>query len=126
MLDAFPKLYLNVQPTPYLCSSLSNHLHVCSICYVRVLGRPLFPAFDIELVEPYGKFLLKHYSENLSLVLQASPSNEIPRMRRFEEDMLWERIGLLENLLRGIQQGPNNNPFGWDEDEDEINEGLIL
>lgn len=104
---------------------LDGLFYIC-ICYVRVLGRPLFPAFDIELVEPYRKFLLKQYSENLSLVLQASPSNEIPRMRRFEEDMLWERIGLLENLLRGIQQGPNNNPFVWDEDEDELNEGLIL
>ncbi|XP_073125637.1 F-box protein At4g00755-like isoform X2 [Henckelia pumila] len=103
---------------------LDGLFYIC-ICYVRVLGRPLFPAFDVEPVEPYRKFLLKHYPKNLIFALQSSPSNEIPTMRRYEEEMLWERIGLLENLLRGIQQGPNN-PFIWDEDDDDINEGLIL
>lgn len=97
----------------------------CSVCYVRVLGRPLFPAFDMEILEPNGKFLLKYYPENLNCVLQNSSRNEIPHLRHLEEEMLWERIGLLEDLLRGIQQGPNN-PFVWEEDdEDGMNEGLV-
>ncbi|XP_075477574.1 F-box protein At4g00755-like isoform X2 [Primulina tabacum] len=116
--------YLQIELLGRVQTQEMDGLFYICICYVRVLGRPLFPAFDIELVEPDRKFLLKHYPENLSSVLQASPSDEIPNMRRFEEEMLWERIGLLENLLRGIQQGPNN-PFHWEEDEDDIN-GLIL
>ncbi|KAI3444606.1 hypothetical protein Pfo_001271 [Paulownia fortunei] len=99
--------------------------YIC-VCYVRVLGRPLFPAFDIEILEPCGKLLLKHYHEYLSSVLENSSSDDVPHLRRLEEEMLWERIGLLEDLLRGIQQGPNN-PFIWDEDDDDgINGGHVL
>ncbi|KAL0428931.1 UNVERIFIED_CONTAM: F-box protein [Sesamum radiatum] len=99
--------------------------YIC-VCYVRVLGRPLFPAFEMDMVEPDGKLLLKYYPENLTSVLQSSSSTEVPRLRHLEAEMLAERLGLLEDLLRGIQQGPNN-PFIWDEDEDdEINGGLVL
>lgn len=99
--------------------------YIC-VCYVRVLGRPLFPTFEMDMVEPDGKLLLKYYPENLTSVLQSSSSTEIPRLRHLEAEMLAERLGLLEDLLRGIQQGPNN-PFIWDEDDDdEINGGLVL
>ncbi|KAL0379582.1 UNVERIFIED_CONTAM: F-box protein [Sesamum angustifolium] len=99
--------------------------YIC-VCYVRVLGRPLFPAFEMDMVEPDGKLLLKYYPENLTSALQSSSSTEVPRLRHLEAEMLAERLGLLEDLLRGIQQGPNN-PFIWDEDdEDEINGGLVL
>ncbi|KAH6789502.1 F-box family protein [Perilla frutescens var. frutescens] len=99
--------------------------YIC-VCYVRVLGRPLFPAFDLEIVEPNGELLLKYQQEKLDCVLQNSSRNEVPHLRHLEEEMLWERIGLLEDLLRGIQQGPNN-PFVWDEDDEGgINGGLVL
>ncbi|KAL0397851.1 UNVERIFIED_CONTAM: F-box protein [Sesamum calycinum] len=99
--------------------------YIC-VCYVRVLGRPLFPAFEMDMVEPDGKLLLKYYPENLTSALQSSSSTEVPRLRHLEAEMLAERLGLLEDLLRGIQQGPNN-PFIWDEDDDdEINGGLVL
>lgn len=117
--------YLQIELLGRVQTQEMDGLFYICICYVRVLGRPLFPAFDIELVEPDRKFLLKHYPKNLSSVLQASPSNETPNMRLFEEEMLWERIALLENLLRGIQQGPNY-PFIWGEDEDDDINGLIL
>ncbi|KAK4418691.1 F-box protein [Sesamum alatum] len=99
--------------------------YIC-VCYVRVLGRPLFPAFEMDMVEPDRKLSLKYYPENLTAVLESSSSTEVPRLRHLEAEMLAERLGLLEDLLRGIQQGPNN-PFIWDEDEDdEINGGLVL
>lgn len=109
-----------------LCASHSRYWTLHSVCYVGVLGRPLFPAFGMEILEPYGKLLLKYYPEYLSSVLQNSSSNQVPHLLQLDEEMLLERIGLLEDLLRGIQQGPNN-PFIWDEDDDDgINGGLVL
>lgn len=80
----------------------------------------------MEILEPNGKFLLKYYPENLNCILQNSSRNKIPHLRHLEEEMLLERIGLLEDLLRGIQQGPYN-PLVWEEDEDDSmnNEGLV-
>ncbi|KAG8391765.1 hypothetical protein BUALT_Bualt01G0221000 [Buddleja alternifolia] len=94
--------------------------YIC-VCYVRARGRPVFPAFDIEMLDPYEKVLLKYYPENLSAVLQSYSSDEVPHLRHLEDEMLSERIRLLEDLLRGIREGPNNR-FVWDGGDD----GLVL
>ncbi|XP_042066308.1 F-box protein At4g00755-like isoform X2 [Salvia splendens] len=91
--------------------------YIC-VCYVRVLGRPLFPAFNMEILEPDGELLLKFYPKNLNCVLQNSSRDEIPELRHLEEKMLLDRIGLLEDLLRGIQEGPNH-ALALEEDDDE-------
>ncbi|KAL3814871.1 hypothetical protein ACJIZ3_016139 [Penstemon smallii] len=122
--------YLQIELLGRVQTQEMDGLFYLCVSYIRVLGRPLYPAFDIEILEPHGgKPLLKYYPENLSYVLKSSSSDEIPHLRHLEEEMLWERIGLLENLLRSIQQGPHN-PLVWDEDEEEeeeeINGGLIL
>lgn len=88
----------------------------CSICHVRVVGRPLYPAFDMEILEPSEKILLRYYPEFLSSITQDSSLNEVSHANHLEE-VLWERIGLLEDLLPAIQHGPLN-PNVWEEDDD--------
>ncbi|CAA3000508.1 Hypothetical predicted protein [Olea europaea subsp. europaea] len=101
--------------------------YIC-VCHVRVLGRPVHPAFDIEILEPHGKLLLKYYPEALSSVLKSVSSDEIPHMRQLEEKTMWERVSFLDILLRGIQHGPTNpGVLGDEEEEDEdMDEVLIL
>lgn len=101
--------------------------YIC-VCHVRVLGRPLYAAFDVEILEPHGKFLLKYSPEALSSVLKSTSSDEIPHMRQLEEKMMWDRVSLLEILLRGIQHGPNNPvvEVGGDEEDEDMDEVLIL
>ncbi|KAI3449161.1 hypothetical protein Pfo_005826 [Paulownia fortunei] len=117
--------YLQIELLGRVQRQATDGLFYICVCYARVLGRPLYPAFDMEIVEPYGKLLLTYYPENLNSLLQSSSGDEIPHLRRLEEEMLWERISLLENLLRGIQEGPNN-PFVWNEHGDAINRNFIL
>ncbi|KAL6569467.1 hypothetical protein OROMI_013981 [Orobanche minor] len=75
------------------------------VCFVRALGRSLFPAFDMEVLEPYGfkKLVLKHDLEKLSGLLESSSVEDILHSPHVEEEV-WGRIGLLEDLLRGFQQ----------------------
>ncbi|PIN16220.1 hypothetical protein CDL12_11130 [Handroanthus impetiginosus] len=114
--------YLQIELLGRVQTQETDGLFYICVCHVRVLGRPLFPAFDVDILEPDGKLLLKCYPENLCSVLKSSSINEVPHLRHLEEEMMWERIGLLGELL----QGPNN-PIIFDEDDDEeVNEGLVL
>ncbi|KAL2485377.1 F-box protein [Abeliophyllum distichum] len=72
--------------------------YIC-VCHVRVLGRPLYPAFHVEILEPHENFMLKYIPEALSSVLKSFSSDEIPLLRQLEDKMKWERVSLLENLL---------------------------
>uniref|UniRef100_A0A803PS45 F-box domain-containing protein n=1 Tax=Cannabis sativa TaxID=3483 RepID=A0A803PS45_CANSA len=40
-----------------------DDLYYICIAHVQIVGRPLLPTFDVEMHEPSGKCLLKHYSE---------------------------------------------------------------
>ncbi|KAL6499311.1 hypothetical protein OROHE_025974 [Orobanche hederae] len=83
---------------------IDDLFYIC-VCFVRALGRSLFPAFDMEVLEPYGfkKLVLKHDLEKLSGLLESSSVEDILHLPHVEEEM-WGQIGLLEDLLRGFQQ----------------------
>ncbi|KAL6494038.1 hypothetical protein OROGR_031947 [Orobanche gracilis] len=83
---------------------------LCSVCFVRALGRSLFPAFDMEVLEPYGfkKLVLKHDPEKLSDLLESSSGEDILHLPHVEEEM-WGRIGYLEELFHGFQQERDDN-----------------
>ncbi|KAL2460731.1 F-box protein [Abeliophyllum distichum] len=118
--------YLQIELLGRVQRQETDGLFYICVCHVRVLGRPLYPAFDVEILKPHENFLLKYIPEALSSVLKSFSRDEIPLLRQLEDKMKWERVSLLENLLRGIQHGPNN-PFGWgDEDDEELDEVLIL
>lgn len=95
----------------------------CSVCYVRVLGQSLSPAFDIQMAEQHGKFVLTYHPEKLPSILQATKDGA-PCLQLLEEEMLWDRIGLLEDLLRGMQGRPHHH-FAGNQVGDEINGGDV-
>ncbi|KAF4400788.1 hypothetical protein G4B88_001343 [Cannabis sativa] len=43
-----------------------DDLYYICIAHVQIVGRPLLPTFDVEMHEPSGKCLLKHYSETIT------------------------------------------------------------
>lgn len=53
----------------------------CSVDHVRVLGRPLYPAFDVVIIAPRGKLLLKYNPMAFSSVLKSVSIDEITHMR---------------------------------------------
>lgn len=43
-----------------LVSNLMHSIALCSVSYVQVVGQSLSPVFGVEILEPSGKFVLKH------------------------------------------------------------------
>ncbi|CAA3000513.1 F-box At4g00755-like isoform X5 [Olea europaea subsp. europaea] len=54
--------------------------YIC-VDHVRVLGRPLYPAFDVVIIAPRGKLLLKYNPMAFSSVLKSVSIDEITHMR---------------------------------------------
>ncbi|KAF4371794.1 hypothetical protein F8388_023107 [Cannabis sativa] len=54
-----------VIPVLFIKASLDDRV-ILSIAHVQIVGRPLLPTFDVEMHEPSGKCLLKHYSETIT------------------------------------------------------------
>lgn len=90
----------------------------CSVSHVQVIGRPLSPAFSVDIIETSGKFALKA----LSYTQPSLPENG---SRPLPDELLEGRVRDLEqivNLLRG--QGVVVE-YDWNE-EDELDEGMAL
>lgn len=91
--------------------------YIC-VSHVQVIGRPLSPAFSVDIIEPSGKFALKA----LSYTQPSLPENG---SRPLPDELLEGRVRDLEqivNLLRG--QGVVVE-YDWNE-EDELDEGMAL
>ncbi|KAA8520577.1 hypothetical protein F0562_014833 [Nyssa sinensis] len=101
------------------------------VSHVQVLGQSLFPAFDIEILEPSGKFLLKfcpkdRYRASPCLLhgepwaipreLPALPSNLVQGNLRHLEQLL--------NMLHGNELGVE--PYEWDDEDNELDDLLIF
>lgn len=87
---------------------------------MQVIGRPLSPAFDVEILEPSGKFQLKCNRQakacNQLSMLENEPRTILPTYleRRVIE------LRQIVNMLRGnVGQGEE---YAWEEEEDEPDE----
>ncbi|XP_023539761.1 F-box protein At4g00755-like [Cucurbita pepo subsp. pepo] len=97
--------------------------YIC-VSHVKVIGRPLSPSFDIEILEPSGKFLLKcNYQAkttcNQLIMLENEPRTILPTYleRRVVE------LRQIVNMLRGnVVQGEY---YAWGEEEDESDEDFV-
>ncbi|KAG9147688.1 hypothetical protein Leryth_014848, partial [Lithospermum erythrorhizon] len=70
--------------------------YIC-VSHVRVIGHPLFPAFDLEILEPSGNVLLKYYPEALRQTLQKTSDSESAHGANFLELVfLWGTDGLAQ------------------------------
>lgn len=86
---------------------------------MKVLGRPLSPAFDVEVLESRGKFLLKYSPDALPRTLEISSSSKDSESTNVRlvtsEDMLWNHVGLLQYLVGENQQ--DDDAAELDDDE---------
>ncbi|XP_022872564.1 F-box protein At4g00755-like isoform X1 [Olea europaea var. sylvestris] len=89
--------------------------YIC-VCYVRVLGRPLSPAFELQGLEKSGDLQLKYNPEAFHSVLKSFSHEEETDTAEPEEGARWEHVRQLENLLQ-IQSIPSHQ-FVWNDDED--------
>ncbi|KAL8500107.1 hypothetical protein ACS0TY_019923 [Phlomoides rotata] len=118
--------YLQVELMGRVQRQEIDGLFYTCICHVRVVGRPLFPAFDMAILnESSEKIMLIYYPEFFSSINLDSSVDELTHRSLLEEELL-ERIGLLEELLPVIQHGPLN-PIVWEEEDDDAdNEDGVL
>lgn len=88
------------------------------------------PAFQVEVLEPSGKLLLKYFSDELARTLQPSNNGKDPETTNVRlltsEEMLWGRVGLLQYLVSENNQ-LHENAIDWDDDdENEVEQQLAL
>ncbi|KAJ8900181.1 hypothetical protein K2173_024821 [Erythroxylum novogranatense] len=91
--------------------------YIC-VCHIQAVGRPLWPAFGAEIVEPSGKFVLKAHSYT-----QPSSTEEYPfaRPRSFVPEQV-PNLEQILNMLRG--QGVLVEEYGWNEENVESDEDV--
>ncbi|CAN1236813.1 F-box protein At4g00755 [Linum grandiflorum] len=88
--------------------AMDGLFYIC-ICNVQVMGRPLSPAFGVDIVEPSGGFNLKVLSYEPTLPEQLSPNEYLQGRIRDLEQIL--------NLLR--DQGVVVEDYDWHGEEEE-------
>lgn len=91
---------------------------------MQVVGRPLSPAFDADIMDPSGKCTLKYYSDadyccspikNCEAEASTSPS----RFRSFTASIRgWEQM--IFNTLLGGGMMVGNDDSDVDDDDDEV------
>ncbi|KAG5579711.1 hypothetical protein H5410_050338 [Solanum commersonii] len=99
------------------------------VSHVKVMGGPLCPAFDIDILEPSGKFALKYNPEVFRWMLQSFSEDSIISPMPSEEEVV-EHVGVMGFLLQayhgGIEPMVWDEPMEWDDDDEEMDELGIL
>lgn len=99
-----------------------NLFYIC-VSHVKVMGGSLSPAFDIEILEPSGKFVLKYNPEAFPWMLQSlSEDSNMSPMSSEEEPA--EDVDVMGFLLHGYHGG--FGPMVWEDDDDEMDEPDVL
>ncbi|KAL3618675.1 hypothetical protein CASFOL_037494 [Castilleja foliolosa] len=116
--------YLQVELLGRVQRQETDGLFYMCVNHVQALGRLLYPAFDVEVIEPYGfkKLVLKHVPEDLAPFLESTPNHDILHLRHLQDVAISHQLNW-DVLVRGFEQGPNVNAFldGDDDDLDEMN-----
>ncbi|KAG7990292.1 hypothetical protein I3843_02G019100 [Carya illinoinensis] len=116
-------------PEPVLCVGgilqieLLGRVHRCEIdglyyiciSFVQVLGRPLSPAFGVEILEPCGKFVLKIKNHRPFELQAQSNHTALAQLQKHLRDL--QHISYIANMLHG------NGNLVVNIDESEMDEG---
>ncbi|GAA0159620.1 hypothetical protein LIER_16353 [Lithospermum erythrorhizon] len=68
--------FLQIELSGRVQRNKSDCLFYICVAHIRVIGHPLFPAFDQGMLEPSEKILLKYYPEALRQTLQKTSDGE--------------------------------------------------
>ncbi|XP_060218779.1 F-box protein At4g00755-like [Lycium barbarum] len=97
---------------------MDDLFYIC-VSHVKVVGRPLSPAFDVEVLEPSQEFVLKYNRDGVRSMLQSlsngdhQDSNMPPTL---SEELVVD-AGLVEFFLQNHQ--PAIEHMDWDDDDDD-------
>lgn len=92
---------------------MDEKYYIC-VSHVQVIGRPLFPAFDVDIIESSGKFTLKYYPEALPRTMLTGNSDPMTNLTVRAEDRVWEHLeGLVQFLMQG-NPDDDLNFIEWD------------
>ncbi|KAL3640932.1 hypothetical protein CASFOL_015900 [Castilleja foliolosa] len=114
--------YLQVELLGRVQKQETDGLFYMCVNHVQALGRLLYPAFDMEAIEPYGfkKLVLKHVPEDLAPFLESTPNHDILHLRHLQDVAVSHQINW-DVLVRGFERGANVNAF-LDSDDDDLDE----
>ncbi|CAN4125060.1 unnamed protein product [Withania somnifera] len=110
--------YLQVELLGRVQRQHTDDLFYICVSNVKVMGGPLCPAFDIEILEPSGKFVLKYNREVFRWMLQSF--SEDSNMSPMSEEEVVEHVDFMGFLLQAYHG--DVGPMVWDDDEDEMDE----
>ncbi|CAI9259676.1 unnamed protein product [Lactuca saligna] len=103
---------------------MDEKYYIC-VSHVQVVGRPLSPAFDADIMDPSGKCTLKYYSDadyccSPIKNCEAEASNSPSRFRSFTASIRgWEQMIFNTLLGGGIMVGNDDSDVDDDEDDDD-------
>ncbi|OIT04517.1 PREDICTED: F-box protein At4g00755-like isoform X1 [Nicotiana attenuata] len=110
--------YLQIELLGRVQRQQADDLFYICVCHVKALGRPLCPAFDIEILEPSGKFMLRYNPEVFRWMLQSFSEDSNMSPVSSEEEVV-EHVGLMGFLVGDYH--PVIGAMEWD-DDDEMDE----
>ncbi|KAI3793041.1 hypothetical protein L1987_35653 [Smallanthus sonchifolius] len=101
---------------------MDEKYYIC-VCHVQVVGRPLSPAYDVDIIDPKGKCTLKYYPDAehccSPIKSEGEASSSPSRFRSFTASIRgWEQM-ILNTLLGG------GVVVGDDDDEDSDDDGIV-
>lgn len=85
--------------------------------HVEVIGRPLFPAFDVDITESSGKFILKYYPEALLRTMSTVSDPVHTDVDTREDDGAWEHLQELVGFL--MQRNEDDDLIQWAGNDDD-------
>ncbi|KAF3644233.1 putative ATPase ASNA1 -like protein, partial [Capsicum annuum] len=111
--------YLQIELLGRVQRQHTDDLFYICVSHVKVTGGPLCPAFDIEILEPLGKFALKYNPEVLRWMLQSFSEDSNVSPMSSEEEMV-QHVGVMGFLLQDNHVGVA--PVVWDDDDEEMDD----
>lgn len=77
-----------------VCVIVTHNFTRRSVSHVSVKGRPLFPAFNIERVEPDGKSVLSYNPNERAAILEVDPGDDDDdyRIDRHMDERMFGRL----------------------------------
>lgn len=114
--------YLQIQLLGRVQRQEMDDLFYICVSHVRVVGRPLGPAFDIEVLEPSQEFVLKYNRDVFGCMLQSltNGSHQDSNVPPTLSDDLVVDAGIVEFFLQNHH--PGFELMGWGDDEEDDDE----
>ncbi|XP_058086410.1 F-box protein At4g00755-like isoform X2 [Magnolia sinica] len=105
---------------------MDNLYYIC-VCHVEVVGRSLSPAFDIDILDFPGNWVLKYFpeAENCDTPKQTAQDEGsgssgwhalTARIRQIRAGRVWDRVVILNSLLGNVDAVDNDDSNESDEE----------